>query len=122
MPLPLITAINNTNHFAEMLQNNPGLIIIKFGATWCGPCKRIEGLVHDWMGKMPETVQCVMIDIDESFEIYAFLSKKKMINGVPAILCYDKNNLNYIPNDSVVGADNAQVNLFFQRCMQKLAK
>jgi len=122
MPLPLITAINNTNHFAEMLQTNPGLIIIKFGATWCGPCKRIEGLVHDWMGKMPETAQCVMIDIDESFEIYAFLSKKRMINGVPAILCYDKNNLNYIPNDSVVGADNGQVNSFFQRCMQKLAK
>jgi len=118
MPLPVITDLQTKELFAQQLQNNPGLIILKFGATWCGPCKRIEPLVHSWLDKLPENVQFCMIDIDDCFDLYGFLQKKKMINGVPGILCYYKNNINYIPNDSVVGADVNQVNAFFERCVK----
>jgi len=119
MPLPVLTEIQTKEKFADCLQTNPGLLILKFGATWCGPCKRIEPLVHACIEKMPDNVQCAIIDIDECFDLYAFLQKKKMINGVPGILCYYKNNLSYIPNDSVVGADVNQVNIFFERCYKK---
>jgi thioredoxin 1 len=118
MPLPIITEISSLDQFAEQLKTNPGLLILKFGATWCGPCKRIDPLVHDWVEKLPENVQFCMIDIDDCFDLYVFLQKKKMINGVPGILCYYKNNLNYIPNDSVVGADANQINVFFERCIK----
>lgn len=118
MPLPVITEIPSLYQFGEHLKTNPGLLILKFGATWCGPCKRIEPVVHDWVEKLPENVQFCMIDIDDCFDLYVFLQKKKMINGVPGILCYYKNNLNYIPNDSVVGADANQVNAFFERCIK----
>jgi thiol-disulfide isomerase/thioredoxin len=118
MPLPIITEIPSLDQFAEQLKTNPGLLILKFGAAWCGPCKRIEPLVHDWLEKLPENVQFCMIDIDECFDLYVFLQKKRMINGVPGILCYYKNNLNYIPNDSVVGADANQINAFFERCIK----
>jgi thiol-disulfide isomerase/thioredoxin len=118
MPLPVITNIQTKELFAQQLQKNPGMLIMKFGATWCGPCKRIEPLVHGWIEKMPDSVQIAMIDIDECFDLYGFLQKKKMINGVPGILCYYKNNMNYVPNDSVVGADINQVNAFFERCLK----
>lgn len=118
MPLPIITEIPSLDQFAEQLKTNPGLLILKFGAAWCGPCKRIEPLVHDWVEKLPENVQFCMIDIDECFDLYVFLQKKKMINGVPGMLCYYKNNLNYIPNDSVVGADSNEINAFFERCIK----
>ena len=118
MPLPIITEIPSLDQFAEQLKTNPGLLILKFGAVWCGPCKRIEPLVHDWLEKLPDNVQFCMIDIDECFDLYVFLQKKRMINGVPGILCYYKNNLNYIPNDSVVGADANQINAFFERCIK----
>jgi len=120
MPLPILTEINSKDHFVELLQKNPGLLIIKFGANWCGPCKKIEGFVHSWFDKMPETVQCMSVDIDESFEIYAFLKSKKMVNGIPVILCYEKGNLTYIPNDIVIGGDSVKVEEFFQRCCHKL--
>ena len=118
MPLPVITEIPSLVQLGEHLKTNPGLLILKFGAAWCGPCKRIEPIVHDWVEKLPENVQFCMIDIDDCFDLYVFLQKKKMINGVPGMLCYYKNNLNYIPNDSVVGADVSQVNAFFERCVK----
>ena len=118
MPLQIITVIKDRNHFLQLLQENPGLFIIKFGAEWCGPCKKIEKQVHEWIDKMPMTVQCAIIDVDENFDVYAFLKSKKMVNGIPAILCYNKGNTNYIPDDCVIGADPKQINLFFERCLQ----
>jgi thioredoxin 1 len=118
--LPILTEIENRNHFAELLKQNPGLFIIKFGAEWCGPCKKIEGLVHEWFNKTNDKVQCAVIDVDESFDIYAFLKSKKMVNGIPAILCYYKDNHNYVPDDIVIGADVPQINAFFTRNLSKV--
>jgi thiol-disulfide isomerase/thioredoxin len=118
--LPILTEIENRNHFAELLKQNPGLFIIKFGADWCGPCKKIEGLVHEWFNKTNDKVQCAVIDVDESFDIYAFLKSKKMVNGIPAILCYYKDNHNYVPDDIVIGADVPQINAFFTRNLSKV--
>ncbi|NBO24514.1 MAG: thioredoxin [Chlamydiae bacterium] len=110
----IMTKINDRHHFLTILENNPGKVIIKFGATWCSPCKIIEPHVNTWMNKMPDTVQCITVDIDECFDIYAFLKTKKMVNGIPAILCYNKENVSYIPDDSVIGNDLSQVYNFFQ--------
>jgi hypothetical protein len=73
------------------------------------------------MHKMPNTIQCVMVDIDQSIEIYGFLKTKKMLNGIPAILAYYAGNLNYIPEDAVIGADPTQITLFFERCLEQIA-
>jgi thiol:disulfide interchange protein len=118
--LPILDKIDDVNQFREYLQTNPGLIIIKFGADWCKPCQRIKQQVHDWFDRMPDTVQGFIIDVDESFEIYAFLKTKKMVNGVPAILCYDRGNVSYIPSDTIIGADKAGIDAFFQRCLAKV--
>jgi thiol:disulfide interchange protein len=118
--LPILDKIDNVKQFSEYLNANPGLIIIKFGADWCVPCKRIEKQVHDWFARMPATVQGFIVDVDESFELYAFLKTKKMVNGIPAILCYDQGNVSYIPSDSIIGADKAGIDAFFQRCLAKV--
>ena len=100
--------------FQSLLQQNPGVIIIKLGAEWCGPCKKIEQPVTEWMKRMPKKwIQCIILDIDESFEIYATLKQKKMVNGIPAILAYYQGNVSVIPDDIIVGADLNQIKLFF---------
>jgi hypothetical protein len=38
-----------------------------------------------------------------------------MVNGIPAILGYYKDNHNYVPDDIVIGADVPQINAFFTR-------
>jgi thiol-disulfide isomerase/thioredoxin len=112
----ILTEIKSLKDFGEILSSNPGIVIVKFGAEWCGPCKKIEAQVHACMNLMPDNVQCYIIDVDDCFELYAYLKSKKMVNGIPAILAYYKNNLSYIPSDSVLGANPEQVDLFFKRC------
>lgn len=119
MPLPIITKIENRVHFAQLLQSNPGVFIIKFGAEWCGPCKLIEQDVQNYFSQMPDNVQCAIIDVDESFDVYAFLKSKKMVNGIPAILAYYKGNNNYIPDDALIGADKIKLRAFMQSCYVK---
>ena len=118
--LPIITKINDRNHFVEILQTNPGAIVIKFGATWCGPCKMIENQVNTLMNMMPNRVQCIIVDVDECVDLYSFLKTKKMVNGIPVILVYYKGNLNYIPDDRVVGADTNQIVKLFNNVVDKV--
>ena len=106
--------------FKKVLENNPGIVMIKFGAEWCRPCKQIEGHVQEWFNKMPPNIQTVIADIDNCIDVYGFLKTKKMLNGVPTILMYKKGNLGYIFDDSVSGSNPTQYDLFFKRCLSVL--
>lgn len=112
----IISEISSRESFFHLLSNNPGLIILKLGATWCGPCKQIEKSVHAFFASSPVDVVCGDIDIDESFDFYALLKSKKMVNGIPVILCYKKGNDTFIPDDSITGSDSIALDSFFKRC------
>jgi hypothetical protein len=69
---------------------------------------------------MNDNIQCAIIDIDKCFDVYSYLKSKRMVNGVPVILCYKKGNNNFAPDDIVVGADKNKINEFFIRCSKYL--
>ena len=112
--------------FEELLKQNTGNVIIKFGATWCGPCKRIEAHVGQWFDLLTRaSVQgldkkniCIAVDVDDSFDLYGAFKSRRQVSGIPAILHFKQGNLSYIPDNSVVGADHEQVNEFFKRVSQ----
>ena len=117
-----LTSIASLQEFKTILAANPGTIIIKFGAEWCGPCKRIDSQVHQWfdhLSKTNQSIQTYMIDVDDNMDLYGFLKTKKMVNGIPAILAYKLGNLNYIPDDSVLGANPQEIDAFFRRCIEQ---
>ena len=111
--------ISSMDSFYHLLSINPGLVIIKFGATWCGPCKKIEKKVDYWFEFVSsnEDVQTVLVDIDESFEVYAFLKNKKMVKGIPAILMYKKGNNTFVFDDIVNTTVDNDIDDFFKRCI-----
>lgn len=112
----IITEITHRESFFRLLENNPGLIILKLGATWCGPCGRIKDVVYSFFGSSPDEVVCGDIDVDVSFDFYSYLKSKKMVNGIPVLLCYKKGNTTFIPDDQVTGADFPALDAFFKRC------
>lgn len=123
----IIIQIDGREHFLRILQNNPGLVILKFGATWCGPCKKIKPIVDGFFSTTPIHVACADLDIDVegNFDVYGYLQTKKMVSGVPVMLCYKKKNLNkeqisFIPDDSITGASPPDLHAFFVRCGKHL--
>lgn len=118
----IISVFEKRDDFLNLLKVNPGLVIVKFGATWCGPCKRIAHIVEAFFASSPTTVICADVDVDESFELYSFLKNKRMVNGIPAILCYKKGNMGYVPDDIVTGADPNGLDAFFKRCNMHLVR
>ena len=120
MSKQIISEIENRDAFMTLLQHNPGLIVLKLGAEWCGPCKTIKQVVHGFFASSPPEVVCGDIDVDISFDFYSFLKSKKMVNGIPALICYKKGNSTYIPDDIVTGANSQQLHNFFIRCGKNL--
>jgi thioredoxin 1 len=115
--------------FQALLQNlrqQRAVIVVKFGATWCGPCKVIKPYVEQWSQQQrPVNVLYIDVDIDETMDLYMALKKYKMVNGVPVLLAFysdSKTNLQqqwFIPDDSHVGGDVAAVQRFLGRVTQK---
>ena len=112
----VISEITNRDAFFHLLKNNPGLIILKLGSEWCGPCKQIKNIVHAFFATSPADVVCGDIDVDQSFDFYSMLKSKKMVNGIPVLLCYKKGNMSFIPDDLITGADPKGLDAFFKRC------
>jgi len=97
-----------------------GLIVIKFTADWCGPCKRIKDLCIEFEKNKPSSIQYYEINIDESLELYMKLKKMKMVNGIPALLAY-KGGIKehwFIPDDIHLGSDKKGLENFFNNCIK----
>lgn len=107
----IFTTVHNLE---EELKTNPGFIIMKFGAEWCGPCKKIEEQVNMLMSRTDSNVKCYIIDVDDNFETYAFLKSKKMVSKIPTILCWKKGNNTYVPDDIMIGSNPEEIDMFFE--------
>lgn len=120
MTLPIIHKIDNRQALLDLLPRNPGLIFIKFGAEWCAPCKLIENDLDEHIKQMSDDIQCIILDIDESFDVYAYMKSKKIVQSIPSIICYQKGNNRYVPDDVYCGSDKKELKLFFDRCKEEL--
>ena len=79
MSKQVISEIADRQAFMTLLQHNPGLIVIKLGAEWCGPCKTIKPAVHGFFASSPPEVVCADIDVDKSFDCYVIKKETQHI-------------------------------------------
>lgn len=101
---------------------NNEILIVKFSANWCVPCRKIKSCCEEWFAKLPSNVILFDIDIDETMDLYMALKKWKMVDGIPAILAFHtpaKDNKWFIPDDSITGGDVTKIQAFFLRCQYK---
>lgn len=99
--------------FQSLLSSERGPVVIKFGADWCGPCKQSREFTHFMMEQLPNGIICLDIDVDESFDLYAWMKSKKQVNGIPAILAYNSGNAGPGADASVSGSNQDEIKYFF---------
>ena len=93
--------------------------ILKLTAEWCRPCKTIKDLAIQQVANLSANgrpIECYEVNVDDSLDFYAFMKQKKMVNGIPVFLFYKANNTDFIPDDSVTGANPPDIIAFFDRC------
>lgn len=98
------------------------ITFIKFGATWCKPCHMIAPTIqtlNEQVKKAKINMNYIDLDVDKCSDLYAFMRTKKMVRGIPVIMCYKKSQYNddsfYAPCDSVTGASVPDVVNFYKR-------
>ena len=55
-------------------------VIIKFTATWCGPCQLIKPHVEEYFDQIKEHFDMVIVDADEGSDICSFA-----VRGFPTL-------------------------------------
>ena len=117
------TELQTRNDFSQKLKENKKMLVLKFGAEWCGPCKQIDPIVCAFMESSPENMDCYMFDVDDCFDLYAYMKSKKITQAIPTLLAYKSGNTTIAPDFIVVGSDTTKVQSFFrdvQECYKSL--
>ena len=116
--------INSMTELQELINANPGVLVIKMGATWCNPCKKIKDIAQQKMDELKTefdaNVTIIEIDIDDCFEVYASLKTKRIVSGIPAILCWFQDNVSLRPSDFINDSEPTEVEMLFDRCAKHM--
>ena len=76
--------IINTSQFRGSVEENQGVVVVDFFATWCGPCNVMSPIVDEIAQKYDNDVRVAKVDIDENEE----LAEENDIGVVPTIIFY----------------------------------
>ena len=77
-----IIVIKDDDDFDEKLkENKEKLIILDFGASWCGPCKQLDPIIKEKAKEFPKAV-FFKIDVDECEET----AEKYSISNMPTLI------------------------------------
>ena len=71
--------------FNEILENN-NVVVVKFGATWCTPCRTIDPIIERVGKQLEAKAKVISIDVEDEPD----LATKYKIRNIPTIL-YFKN-------------------------------
>jgi thioredoxin 1 len=65
---------------------NDGVVLVKFGATWCGPCKMMDRILVSVANKYESdaNVMIMSVDIDQNQE----MAKEYNVTAVPTMLFF----------------------------------
>ena len=82
--------------FVEQIEKHPGVALVDFWATWCGPCRAIAPLVEQLAQEYDGRVKVGKLDVDQNPET----PMRFNVRSIPSILFF-KNGKHV---DTVVGA------------------
>jgi len=74
----------NDSSFEEEVLIDDKLVLVEFGASWCGPCKKQLPILESLASELSDTVKVVKVDIDDAPE----KSSHYRVMSVPVIMLF----------------------------------
>jgi thioredoxin len=92
--------MKNLTHLDELnsIKNQQGHVVLKFHATWCGPCKSFAPVVDNVANARPD-ISFIAVDIDQLPE----LRESYLVRSVPSLVLLE--NGEHV--DTLVGSNTA---------------
>lgn len=85
-----------------LLRRNERVVIIKFTATWCGPCKKLQPVLESLVAKYNPYVELHVLDVDQCPRIanlycvssipvalFFYKGEKRAVNGLEPTPVYE---------------------------------
>ena len=89
------TAVNDANFELEVEQNE-GLTVVDFWATWCGPCRMIAPILDQLAGEYAGKVKVAKMDVDANIKT----ASRFNVRSIPMLLFFKDGKV----VDQIVGA------------------
>ena len=70
--------------FATEVEGEPGMVLVDFWATWCGPCQMVAPVLKQIAGERTGTLKVVKLDADENQRTVARFG----VRGLPTMLLF----------------------------------
>ncbi len=95
--------IINTSQFKESVEQNSGVVVVDFFATWCGPCKMLAPVFEQAGEEMKNDATFLKVDIDQSLEI----AQQFRISTVPTMMIFKNGKpvetlVGFMPKEAIV--------------------
>ena len=58
--------VADDSNFKSLVLDSDVPVLVKFGATWCPPCKRQLPILEKLATEMGDTIKVVKVDVDDS--------------------------------------------------------
>ena len=104
-------SLQNHEEFETLLSGKYPIAMVKFGATWCGPCKRID---KDMLLGLSDKIVWYDCDLDENEETSAYCG----VSTIPSFLAI----VNGVPQPLFQSSDTRQVVTWMQGGFKPLDK
>ncbi len=78
-----VVEANEESFEAEVIKAD-GPVLVDFSATWCGPCKKLEPLVHEIANDYDGRLKVVRVDIDNAQGV----AVKYAVMSVPTLILF----------------------------------
>jgi thioredoxin 1 len=90
---------NDTSFETEVMKEQSP-VLVDFSATWCGPCKKLEPIVHEIAGEYDGRLKVVKVNVDSAPTTAARFA----VMSVPTLMLFKAGEV----KDQVIGLVSKQ--------------